>query len=179
MSKPLLRGVKIRYNGQALWVEFRYEKMGTFCFYCSLVGHSKRNCSTRKDDAQCSFIHEGQYNDWLLADFGRLSSRPPSSAKTSASPFSPSTPTAVGGSTIANNLVFSAKALNPHGPVRTKLSIESAVEELEAPTSLVHNPDTIAPRIAFLQPNLEPSSKIILDDQGPQNPRERYWSTLC
>lgn len=43
-NKPLLRGTKLKYNDQEIWVEFRYENMVTLYFYCGLVGHLKRNC---------------------------------------------------------------------------------------------------------------------------------------
>lgn len=31
ISRPLLRGTKVHYNGREVWVDFRYENMALFC----------------------------------------------------------------------------------------------------------------------------------------------------
>lgn len=74
LDKPLLRGSKIKYAGQEVWVEFKYEH-ATFCFYCGKVGHFERDCSGRMRDAKTGQILEGQYGDWMRADQQRLGSR--------------------------------------------------------------------------------------------------------
>lgn len=37
--KPLIRGTKLRCNGQERLVEFKYENLPLFCFYCRMVEH--------------------------------------------------------------------------------------------------------------------------------------------
>lgn len=52
LDKPLLRGSKIHYNGLEVWVDFKYENMATFCFYCVKVEHFEREYSNRIRDAK-------------------------------------------------------------------------------------------------------------------------------
>lgn len=68
LDKPLLRGSKTQYEGQTVWVEFKYENLAMFCFYCGKVGRAKQNCCCRKNDAKARKIVEGQYGKWLRAD---------------------------------------------------------------------------------------------------------------
>lgn len=49
-------------------MKFNYENLAMFCFYCGKVGHAKRNCCRRKNDAKAGKIVEGQYREWLRAD---------------------------------------------------------------------------------------------------------------
>lgn len=57
-----------------MWVEFKYENLATFCFYCEKVGHSERDYSDRIRDAKDGLVLERQC-DWLWADQQRLGSR--------------------------------------------------------------------------------------------------------
>lgn len=72
LEKPLLRDTKLKYNDQEVWVEFKYENVATFCYYCGLVGHSERSCSARKNVARSGDIREEQYGEWLRADLNKL-----------------------------------------------------------------------------------------------------------
>lgn len=63
LNKPLLRGSKIQFQGKEVWVEFKYENLATFCFYCGRVGHAERTCSRRMCDAKERKVLEGQYGD--------------------------------------------------------------------------------------------------------------------
>lgn len=43
LDKPLRRKMKIkREGGDWSWVQFKYERLSTFCFVCGVVGHSDR-----------------------------------------------------------------------------------------------------------------------------------------
>ena len=46
VSKPLKCCTKIRLNfeGDICWVDFRYEKLQEFCFACGILGHLVRDC---------------------------------------------------------------------------------------------------------------------------------------
>lgn len=48
LTKPLVKGTKLRYNGKMRWVEFKYENLPLFCFYCGMVGHGERLCERKK-----------------------------------------------------------------------------------------------------------------------------------
>lgn len=46
VTKPLKRRMKIkREGGTWSWINFKYERLATFCFVCGLLGHSERDCS--------------------------------------------------------------------------------------------------------------------------------------
>lgn len=64
---PLLRGTKLKLGTECVWVEFRYEKVPTFCFYCGIIGHSERTCFRKVEDAKENKVCEGQYGEWVRA----------------------------------------------------------------------------------------------------------------
>lgn len=46
LNKPLKRRMKLkREGGEWSWVNFKYERLSTFCFFCGLLGHSERDCA--------------------------------------------------------------------------------------------------------------------------------------
>lgn len=66
-GNPILRGTKIRLDEEMIWVEFRYENLPTFSFYCGRIGHSERGCEHKMEDSRRSYINEGKYGSWLKA----------------------------------------------------------------------------------------------------------------
>lgn len=45
IEKTLKRRMKVkREGGEWTWVNFKYERLSTFCFVCGLLGHSHREC---------------------------------------------------------------------------------------------------------------------------------------
>lgn len=50
LEKSLLRGANIKLNNVVCWVDFKFEKIATFCYYCGRVGHSDKLCSSREED---------------------------------------------------------------------------------------------------------------------------------
>lgn len=45
IDKPLKRRMKIqRTKDEGYWVNFKYERVPTFCFICGVIGHSERFC---------------------------------------------------------------------------------------------------------------------------------------
>lgn len=72
---PLLRGTNIKCDDQVVWVDFRYENLAMFCFYCGKVGHYESGCVVRRLDANQSSLVENQYGEWLRAETGRSSLR--------------------------------------------------------------------------------------------------------
>lgn len=46
INKPLKRRMKIkREGGNWSWVNFKYERLGSFCFVCGIIGHTERDCN--------------------------------------------------------------------------------------------------------------------------------------
>lgn len=68
LNRPLLRGTKLKFSEKEVWVEFKYENLALFCFYCGQIGHSERLCWVKKRDADSGKIRAEQYGDWLKAD---------------------------------------------------------------------------------------------------------------
>lgn len=48
-----------------MWVEFSYEQLPIFYFYCGLVGYSEKSCSCKITDSQNGQVCERQYGEWL------------------------------------------------------------------------------------------------------------------
>lgn len=44
LGKSLLRETKLKLDEELVWVDFRYEQLPAFCFYCGIIGHKEKNC---------------------------------------------------------------------------------------------------------------------------------------
>lgn len=76
-----MRGTKLRLDSQSVWVEFKYEKMASFCFYCGRMDHQEKSCSVRTGDARVRKLQLGQYGLWLRAEANRAVPKSPSSSQ--------------------------------------------------------------------------------------------------
>ncbi|XP_031112078.1 uncharacterized protein LOC116016054 [Ipomoea triloba] len=57
ISLPLKRKMKIQPNrGEAFYVDFKYERLPTFCFICGIIGHSERFCSMQFEGVTEDFV---------------------------------------------------------------------------------------------------------------------------
>lgn len=65
LDQPLMRGTKIKMEDKTVWVDFAYEHLPIFCFYCGYIGHPERSCQKKVNDARKNRICEGQYGDWM------------------------------------------------------------------------------------------------------------------
>ncbi|KAL8498475.1 hypothetical protein ACS0TY_021705 [Phlomoides rotata] len=43
-TKPLMRGLSIKFGGDPVWVPFKYESLPIFCYNCGILGHQDRAC---------------------------------------------------------------------------------------------------------------------------------------
>lgn len=66
ISKPLLKGLKIRFGGEVLWIPLKYESLPFYCFCCGLVGHSFRMCD-EYDKNECPAPSEMEFGPFLKA----------------------------------------------------------------------------------------------------------------
>ncbi|CAA0830826.1 Unknown protein, partial [Striga hermonthica] len=67
VNEPLPRGSLIKVGSDSTWVDFRYENLQTFCFYCGKLGHSDKNCEIKSGDVKNNEVNIGQYEEWLRA----------------------------------------------------------------------------------------------------------------
>lgn len=45
VSAPLCRGRLVRLDGpKPIWVDFKYERLPIFCYWCGMIDHDKRDC---------------------------------------------------------------------------------------------------------------------------------------
>lgn len=65
LTKPLMRGTKIRLEEEYVWVNFKYEQLPQFYYYCGCIGRPERNCEKKLSDFRNDCISEGQYVKWL------------------------------------------------------------------------------------------------------------------
>lgn len=66
INKPLKRRLKIKREGDNWsWLNFKYERLGTFCFVCGIIGHSERDCNIVY--AHPEKMVEKAYGAWLRA----------------------------------------------------------------------------------------------------------------
>lgn len=68
IEKPLKRRMKIKKEGDKWsWINFKYERLSTFCFVCGILGHSERDCSIVY--AHPDKVIDRAYGVWLRAPF--------------------------------------------------------------------------------------------------------------
>ncbi|KAL8498997.1 hypothetical protein ACS0TY_022091 [Phlomoides rotata] len=56
ITKPLLRGITIRFKGKHLWLPLKYELLPIYCFSCGTIGHDYNNCETYNCDLKYSTL---------------------------------------------------------------------------------------------------------------------------
>lgn len=65
-QKALKRRMKIkREGGTWSWVNFKYERMGSFCFVCGIIDHTERECSIVYEHPEKEI--DRAYGAWLRA----------------------------------------------------------------------------------------------------------------
>lgn len=66
VDKPLKRRMKIKREGDAWsWINFKYERLNTFCFVCGKLGHAERDCSVVYANPEKTVARA--YGSWLRA----------------------------------------------------------------------------------------------------------------
>uniref|UniRef100_A0A803NTB8 CCHC-type domain-containing protein n=1 Tax=Cannabis sativa TaxID=3483 RepID=A0A803NTB8_CANSA len=71
IEKPLLSGCFINVGDEAnVWVQFKYEKVGAFCYFCGRLGHQRSECTLSAPNT-VSNVHGRSfplYGPWLNTD---------------------------------------------------------------------------------------------------------------
>lgn len=68
VTKPLVRGSRIDFNGMVSVVVFCYEKLGDFCFICGILDHLDRDCPNLYTNEIDAVRKKRQFDSWLRAD---------------------------------------------------------------------------------------------------------------
>lgn len=70
VQQPIKRRMKIkRSGGEWLWIQFKYERLPQFCFFCGILGHADKFCAKL---FECSEVpQERPYDSSLRAQVGR------------------------------------------------------------------------------------------------------------
>lgn len=64
LTKLLIRGTKICFEGEKHWIIFKYGQLPYFCFYYGILGHGERLCTKKMKDAKNACLNEGQFKEW-------------------------------------------------------------------------------------------------------------------
>lgn len=66
IDKPIKRRMKIkREGGEWSWINFKYERLSSFCFVCGILGHQERDCAIVYANPEKEIIRS--YGAWLRA----------------------------------------------------------------------------------------------------------------
>lgn len=68
VTKPLVRGTKVDFNGCTSVVIFRYEKLCDFCYLCGRLDHIDRDCPNLFANDYDLSREVKQFEPWLKAD---------------------------------------------------------------------------------------------------------------
>ena len=70
ISCPLVPRFPLERGGLPnLWIPFKYEKLGNFCFRCGMLGHEHRDCPGSGDQLmRREGMEFGIFGKWLTAD---------------------------------------------------------------------------------------------------------------
>ena len=72
LNKPLCRGGNIlNLDGEKTWVNFKYERLPSFCYVCGYLGHDGKHCQNQPYNPDSP----KQYGEWLRATAARKAVR--------------------------------------------------------------------------------------------------------
>ncbi|KAF5475845.1 hypothetical protein F2P56_007609 [Juglans regia] len=62
ITKALMRGMFLTFDGRKTWVQFKYERLPTFCLKCGVIRHNGKSCQSSPKASP-----QNQYGVWLRA----------------------------------------------------------------------------------------------------------------
>ncbi|KAE9459498.1 hypothetical protein C3L33_08619, partial [Rhododendron williamsianum] len=71
LDKPIKRGGFIALgSGPKYWVDYKYERLNSFCHYCGSLSHDVGVCDQRTADEVAGCLKEGKFGPWLKVGGG-------------------------------------------------------------------------------------------------------------
>lgn len=71
LDKPIKRGGHVTLgSGTKHWVDYKYERLNKFCYYCGSLLHEQVDCASRQADEEAGSIKDGRFRPWLKAGGG-------------------------------------------------------------------------------------------------------------
>lgn len=67
ITKPLMRGILLNFQGNKVWISFKYERLENFCFQCGLIKHDVNGCLKEPISRSTHSRDNTQYGVWLHA----------------------------------------------------------------------------------------------------------------
>ncbi|KAH7855480.1 hypothetical protein Vadar_025363 [Vaccinium darrowii] len=68
LNRPLRRGGYVMLGmGDKCWVDYKYERLPSFCFYCGFLDHETKDCNVRGKDVLKGIAKENSYGGWTAA----------------------------------------------------------------------------------------------------------------
>ncbi|KAL8554502.1 hypothetical protein ACS0TY_002617 [Phlomoides rotata] len=74
IQKPLKKGLNLEMkNSKPLWINFKYERLTSFCYYCGMLGHMKWECDLMEGEESVLKILDDHlsFGEWLRASPGK------------------------------------------------------------------------------------------------------------
>lgn len=71
LNRPIKRGSNIVLGqGNRCWVDYKYERLNSFCFYCGFLGHEELECMVQAEDTKAGSVKPFKYGESMKAGFG-------------------------------------------------------------------------------------------------------------
>ncbi|KAH7843947.1 hypothetical protein Vadar_022719 [Vaccinium darrowii] len=68
LDQPIRRGGNVVLGvGERCWVDYKYERLPIFCYYCGMLDHECRDCAVRGRDVSDGSVKENPYGPWMAA----------------------------------------------------------------------------------------------------------------
>ncbi|KAF7116442.1 hypothetical protein RHSIM_Rhsim04G0089300 [Rhododendron simsii] len=74
LDKPLKRGGFISLGrGDKIWVDYKFERLNSFCFYCRNLAHEMGDCALKTMDEEKGAVKEAKYGAMVESRWRRIS----------------------------------------------------------------------------------------------------------
>lgn len=71
IDKPLKHGGYITLgNGAKYWVDYKFERLNNFCYYCGSLLREQGECGVKLSDEKNGVLKEGRFGQWMKVSSG-------------------------------------------------------------------------------------------------------------